>query len=63
MWWPGLARIARFRRAAQLLAAHPHLALSRVAHEAGYYDQPHFTKEFGRLAGRSPLAYRRELDE
>lgn len=52
-----LARILRFRRAAELLAGP--LPLSRVALEAGYHDQPHMNRDFRAFAGVSPGAYRR----
>jgi AraC-like DNA-binding protein len=56
------ARIARFRRVVALMLAAPARPLGRVALEAGYYDQPHFNREFARLAGVSPEAWRRERD-
>ncbi len=56
------ARVARFRAALRRLRRHPGRELGRIALESGYYDQPHFNREFRRLAGLSPerwLAERR----
>jgi AraC-like DNA-binding protein len=50
------ARIVRFRTAMERLAAGEE-DLSRVAHAAGYYDQPHFNGEFRSLAGMTPSDY------
>lgn len=50
-------RLARFTRALPLLRR-PDVAIARVALEAGYYDQPHFTREFRRFGGLTPQAYR-----
>ncbi len=54
------ARIARFRATLEHMRSHPHEPLVRIALEGGYYDQPHFTREFSRLAGLPPEAWRRE---
>jgi len=54
-------RVARFRSAVARLHADPLESLVRVALAAGYYDQPHFTREFGTLAGVPPGAYRSSL--
>jgi AraC-like DNA-binding protein len=53
-----LQRTLRFQRALQLLDADEDLA--RVAAEAGYADQAHFSRDVRRLAGASPSALRRE---
>ncbi len=53
-----LIRLARFQRALRLLGGEER-RLVVIAAEAGYYDQPHFTREFGTFAGMTPLAYRR----
>ncbi len=52
-----IARIERFRLAARLLREHPDRTGSRIALDAGYYDQSHMTREFNALAGLSPTAY------
>lgn len=56
------ARVARLRRALDLLGRSPPLPLARVAPAAGYHDQPHLTREFGALAGLTPAAWRRERE-
>jgi AraC-like DNA-binding protein len=55
-----ISRIARFRRAVELLHAEPAMKLSILAARAGYADQPHLTRDFVALAGISPARYRRE---
>lgn len=60
---PGEAcRVARFRGAVGRMAREPRHSLARVAYASGYCDQAHFTREFRRLAGVPPGAYRRERD-
>jgi AraC-like DNA-binding protein len=51
------ARLLRFERAARMLAT-GRVSPSRVAAVCGYADQPHLTREFGRLAGVTPAAAR-----
>jgi methylphosphotriester-DNA--protein-cysteine methyltransferase len=53
-------RYARFRAALGRLRRRPAAPLGRVGLEAGYYDQPHFIREFSRFAGLPPEAWRRE---
>ena len=50
-------RVQRFQRALAL-SSRMDLPLSAVALDAGFYDQPHFTREFSRMAGLSPRAFR-----
>jgi AraC-like DNA-binding protein len=50
------ARIVRFDRALAMLSR-PGASLSRVALEAGYYDQPHMNAEFRQLAGLTPRQF------
>jgi AraC-like DNA-binding protein len=52
------ARIVRFRRALELLAASD-VPLGAIAAQAGYYDQPHMNAEFHVHAGMTPAAFRR----
>jgi AraC-like DNA-binding protein len=54
------ARFARFRAVLDRMERRPADPLGRVGLEAGYYDQPHFIREFSRFAGVSPEAWRRE---
>jgi AraC-like DNA-binding protein len=57
---PGaLARILRFRRASNRMATRPDLELGRIAQEAGYADQSHFTRDVRDLAGVTPGQLRR----
>ena len=52
-----LARVLRFQRAVGLLRAGGELA--DVAYTCGYYDQPHFNRDFRALAGVTPSAFLR----
>jgi AraC-like DNA-binding protein len=49
------ARIARLQTALAQIAAGASLA--DAAHACGYYDQPHMTRDFTRLAEISPAAW------
>lgn len=51
------ARMVRLQAALRRLAAGQSLA--EVAHACGYYDQPHMTRDFSRLAETSPAAWQR----
>jgi AraC-like DNA-binding protein len=50
------ARLVRLQTALRRIAAGQ--ALADVAHACGYYDQPHMTRDFSRLADTSPAAWR-----
>jgi AraC-like DNA-binding protein len=52
-------RRARLHDAAARLADTGHVNLTRLAHELGYSDQAHFTRDFKAVVGRSPSDYRR----
>jgi len=52
------ARVHRLSRVLGL-AADPSRAWADIAHEAGFADQSHLTREFGEMAGLSPEAWRR----
>ena len=52
-------RVVRFQTALRHMHGRPGVALSRVALECGYHDQPHFTRDFRMFAHESPRAYRR----
>ncbi|HSM37557.1 MAG TPA: helix-turn-helix transcriptional regulator [Longimicrobiales bacterium] len=61
-----LRRIVRIQGAVRRLRTARSVVLGRIALEAGYYDQPHFCREFRRMAGLSPtefLARERPLTE
>lgn len=47
----------RLHEAAERLAADPHLDLAQLAAELGYFDQPHFIKDFKALVGKTPADY------
>lgn len=49
------ARLVRLQSALRRIAAGESLA--DVAHACGYYDQPHMTRDFARLADTSPAAW------
>ncbi|GAB2454070.1 helix-turn-helix domain-containing protein [Xylanimonas ulmi] len=49
---------ARTDRAARLLAETT-TPLAQVAHAAGFYDQPSFSRQFARLTGETPSSFRR----
>jgi len=55
-------RVARFRTAVRRLNGSARASLARVAHQSGYHDQSHLHRDFVRLAGITPAAYRRERD-
>jgi AraC-like DNA-binding protein len=50
------ARIVRFQRALTLLKGDPGCTLAEVAASCGYYDQPHFVREFKAFTGVVPRA-------
>lgn len=50
-------RVARLRVACDLLTG-THLSLTAVAHRAGFFDASHFSREFKRRYGVTPLSYR-----
>jgi AraC-like DNA-binding protein len=50
------ARLHRFRRALEMLHEGAH-ALADLALRAGYYDQPHFAREFREMAGLTPSEF------
>jgi len=50
-------RTIRFRQLLKALQQRPTPTLTRLAFDAGYYDQPHFNREFRTLAGITPKAY------
>lgn len=55
---PGtVRRIARVQRALGAMLSEPDRSLGEVGLSAGYYDQPHFVREFKRLVGYSPSAF------
>ena len=55
-----LGRTMRFVSATRSLHANPHQSLASLALDLGYTDQPHFTREFKRMAGLSPTRWLKE---
>lgn len=53
-----IARILRFKAAERMAAASDHPNWADVAFACGYADQAHLTREFSKLAGRPPTAWR-----
>ncbi len=49
----------RLHEAAERLAADPQMDLAQLAAELGYFDQPHFIKDFKALVGKTPAEYAR----
>jgi transcriptional regulator GlxA family with amidase domain len=52
-----LSRLTRFEHALRLRELHPEARWSRIALDAGFYDQMHLVKEFHALAGESPSGF------
>jgi AraC-like DNA-binding protein len=50
------ARMLRFARAVRSLTSGSAVSLAGVAATCGYYDQPHFTRDFQAFAGIAPTA-------
>lgn len=50
----------RLHEAAERLKAEPRANLAELAAELGYFDQPHFIRDFKKLIGLSPAAFARE---
>jgi AraC-like DNA-binding protein len=50
-------RTIRFRALLKSLQQQPSINLTHLAHDAGYYDQPHFNREFRMMAGITPKQY------
>ncbi len=53
-----VARIVRFRHALDELDGNSP-ALAEVSHASGYFDQPHFNRDFREFSGMSPTEYLR----
>ncbi len=48
------SNIIRHYKARMILCSRPHLNLTELAYELGYYDQSHFIKQFKRFLGFAP---------
>lgn len=53
-----LKQLQRVRRARQLISLNPNLSLVDIAQEAGFYDQPHFIRQFQKVHLLTPGEYR-----
>lgn len=51
-------RVRRLSRVIHLAARRPAASLAELALDAGYSDQPHFTREFREISGMTPGEYR-----
>lgn len=52
--------LIRFEQVRNHLWLHPHAQLAELAHELGYTDQPHLSREFKRYSGTTPAAFARK---
>nr|WP_052273301.1 helix-turn-helix domain-containing protein [Flavihumibacter solisilvae] len=55
------ARILKFSKAYRLHEAFPQLSWTKIAYEAGYYDQMHMIKDFKAFAGVNPSVIEEQL--
>lgn len=55
-------KIIRFQSALDMLHSEERKSLSEIASALGYFDQPHFLKEFKEFAGMTPKKYEQFLD-
>jgi AraC-like DNA-binding protein len=55
------ARILRFSKAYRLHEAFPQISWTKIAYEAGYYDQMHMIRDFKTFAGVNPSVIERQL--
>ena len=55
------ARILKFSKAYRLREVFPHLSWTKIAYEAGYYDQMHMIKDFKVFAGVNPSIIDQQL--
>lgn len=51
-------RVVRFQRALYTLQTSPDIALTQLAFDCGYYDQPHLIREFREFSGYTPTEYK-----
>lgn len=54
-----VAALMRFEQARNRLWTQPIVNLAALAHELGYSDQPHLSRDFKRYSGSSPAAFAR----
>lgn len=58
-----VSALIRFEQVRNQLWHHPDTNLVSLAHELGYTDQPHLSREFKRYTGTSPAAFARKAKE
>lgn len=55
------ARILKFSKAYRLHEANPQISWTKIAYEAGYFDQMHMIRDFKSFAGVNPSVIERQL--
>lgn len=50
-------RIIRFQRALYIMQTSPQISLTNLTFDCGFYDQPHFVREFKHFTGYTPSEY------
>jgi len=55
-----VSNLIRFEQVRNNLLLNPNINLAGLAHELGYADQAHLTKEFKRYSGKTPASFARE---
>lgn len=50
-------KVVRFQRALYTLQHNPGMEITQLAHACGFYDHPHFVKDFKALSGSTPTHY------
>ena len=58
-----LARIVRFNHAKRTIEQKPDIDLLWLAHECGYADQSHFTRNFREMFGTTPSLFKSKVKE
>lgn len=55
------ARVLRFSKAYRLHEAFPQMSWTKIAYEAGYYDQMHMIRDFKVFTGTNPTSIQQQL--
>ncbi len=58
-----VAALIRFEQVRNKLWVHPDTNLAGLAHELGYADQSHLSREFRRYSGTTPAAFARKMKQ